>query len=153
MYLRKQITVMKLSEVIKKKKRQVEAKQRAVGVVSPVHFGCRAIKPVCFLPTWVSWGSCDSTGPCGVRSCVMCCGHGFRAHPARSRLRVLPVFFMLALLGTQGEQQGRSCSVQTMQLSFSPFALFMVALVDRGIFLLELFISFVYNLVFSLSWF
>lgn len=84
----------------------MEAKQSAVGVVSPAHSGCRTtIKSVCFLQICVSWGSYGSACPCGARSCVMFCGHGFRAHPVRSRLCALPVFFTLTLLETQAEQQ------------------------------------------------
>lgn len=60
---------MKLFQVIKKKERWVEAKQRAAGVVSPAHFGCHTIKSVCFLQPWVSRGSCGGSGPCGARSC------------------------------------------------------------------------------------
>lgn len=72
MYLRKQITVIKLFQVIKKKKeRRVEAKQRAVGVVSPAHFGCCTIKSVCFLQTWVSWGAMTALAPV-VHALALC---------------------------------------------------------------------------------
>lgn len=84
----------------------MEAKQRAVGVVSPAHFGCHTIKSVCFLQTWVSWGSYDSTGPCGARSCIMCCGHGFRAHPTRSRLLCTPSFLYADTSGKSGRAAG-----------------------------------------------
>lgn len=88
---------MKLFPVITKEERGVEAKQRAARVATQLN------QFVSFSPECPG-GAVMAPAPV-VHALLVCCGHGFRAHPARSRLPVLPVFLLLTLLGRQAEQQ------------------------------------------------